>query len=61
MRYIRSMAKKTKPVRKYAKLSVYPSVKTEIDTLIESQRKAGGDTNLSRLLRRALMALKEKA
>jgi len=53
--YILDMAKK--PIRRYAQLSVYWSVKDEIDARVKKAEKEGGDTNISRLLRRALMAL----
>ncbi len=52
------MAKKT--IRKYAQLSVYPSVKKEIARWVALAKKDGGDPNVSRIIRRAFMALEEK-
>lgn len=50
---------KKKPTPRYSQLSVYPSVKAEIDEMIIEAERAGEDTNISRLIRRALMALRE--
>lgn len=43
----------------FTSISIYTSVKGELDKEIAKAKKAGGDTNLSRLIRRALMALRE--
>lgn len=41
----------------FTSISIYASVKEEIDQMIKLAMETGGDTNISRLIRRALLAL----